>query len=421
MKRSCKNLDLTNYETLLPWVIDCVDRHKKRHDFKKLICTVGRMAKEDYELILQGDSLRFEVACDNIAKRAAWYIRNRALEDLPPVAMEEKQDKSSLKVRLIGKECAMQQVLDHIACGASKEIWDRRIVEQQASSIKGRGQVYGATMISRWLKEDCKSAYVAEKYGYPYSRKCKYFVKLDAEKCYQNLRADKFLAYFKRDCANTDLIWTWEQLLNSHKVNGYEGFMIGALPSQDACQYQMSFVYRYAMDLHKTRRGKQTKLVTHMMTFMDDLLLTSSCRRDLKLAVRKIILYAKREFNINIKPVWQICDMDETPIDMMGFLIHADGNITVRPRVFLRARRIALRTVRRDGLAIRQATRICSYKGYFYQRKHEDMPLKAFKANKKLHLKYALAKAARLISERSREYASGIFGTARQDFIYAAT
>lgn len=48
------------------------------------------------------------------------------------------------------------------------------------------------------------------------------------------------------------------------------------------------------MSLHKERRGKRMKLVSHTLIYMDDILLTGASRKVLKMAVRSIIRFAQR-------------------------------------------------------------------------------------------------------------------------------
>lgn len=415
MKRSCKEIDITDWQTDYPWVLACILKHRKRHDFRMLLCKIGGMQKRDYYTALQeADKSAFEEPARNIAKEAARRIAKRRL-DLKPVQIREKVDRSSGKVRLIGKESAMQQVLDYIAKEAADEIWKRRIVPQQASSVAGRGQIYGAKMIQSWILADSRAARWAKMNGQKYSRKCKYFVKLDVKKCYQSMRVEMFMEQFRRDCGNETLLWLWETLLKSHRADGYEGFMIGALPSQWGCQYIMSFIYRFAMGLHKERRGKRIRLVSHSLFYMDDILLTGSSRKDLKLAVNRITKYARERFGLTIKPDWHIQKLEDTPIDMMGYVIHADGNITIRPRVFLRARRMALKSNRRQGkMCVRQAQRICSYKGYFKNSNSR-------KICKKLKLGAVFRGAARIvsISERRRQYDGNLQHGAGKNTVHA--
>lgn len=395
VKRSCKNIDITDWRTVYPWVLDCILRHRNRHDFRTLVCGIGKMKQNDYYAALQeNDKAAFKNPAKNIAKEATRRIKKRKL-NLKPVKIREKVDKSSGKVRLIGKESAIQQVLDHIAVGAADEIWKRRLVPQQASSIKRRGQIYGTRLIRKWIRNDNRAAKWNKSHGRKYSRKCKYFVKLDIRKCYQSMRIETFLEKFRRDCGNELLLWLWRELLGSHQVDGYEGFMIGALPSQWACQYIMSFIYRYTMDLHKERRRKRMKLVSHTLIYMDDILLTGASRKDLKMAVRSIIRFAKDILGLTIKPNWHIQRTDQTPIDMMGYVVHANGRITIRPRIFLRARRIALRCLRKGRPSLRQARRIGSYKGYFDNSNGRRI-------RKKLRLKKVFQMAAKVVSNYER-------------------
>lgn len=396
MKRSCKNIDITDTETVYPWVLDCVLRHKKRHDFRDMLIHIGKMPRREYcDALHTHNNNAFVQPAHNIAREAVRRIAARQL-NLRPVRIRQRVDKSSGKLRDIGDEEAMQQVLDHIAVGAAEPIWRRRIVYHQVSSIPGKGQVHGTQIIRKWIQQDNRAARWAHVHKVKYSRKCKYFAKLDIQKCYPSMRLEIFMQYFQRDCGNDDLLWLWETLLQSHCVNGYQGFMIGALPSQWACQYLLSFVYRYAMDLHKTRRGQAQQLVTHMLLYMDDILLFGTSRRDLKSAVRKTIAYTKDKFGLIIKPNWHIQSIDDAPVDMMGYVNHSTGKTTIRARIFLRARRIALRFLRRRRLDIQQARRIASYKGYFI---HSD----SRKIVKKLRLMDLFAAAAQTVSRHDKD------------------
>ena len=301
MKRGCKSIDITRYDTVLTWVSNCIDKHWSRRDFGELLRTYGKMGKNYYRLrkakhfermVMQKKMSKkeyaehylkefaeayksYDLAKVEIAQEACRRIRHRNL-DLAPIEYRERYDHTTGKLRLIGKESAMQQVLDHIAVNSCKELFDRRIVKFQCSSIKGRGQVYGSRLIRRFVEKDNRSISYANKHLLPYSSKCKYVVKLDIKKCFPSADMNIFIEMLKHDCANQDIIWLWQQLLASHQLNGYTGLMIGAYPSQWAMQYMLSFVYRYAMGLHTERRGKSIKCVTAMFMFMDDMALFGS-------------------------------------------------------------------------------------------------------------------------------------------------
>lgn len=377
--KSCKDIDITDSKTIYPWVMDCIKRHIARYDFRrllrqhgmpkhvynKLMCPVvngyiDRNAEKDFSLI--------EEYVMNIAVDAAERIKKRQL-DLKPVRIRERCDRTTDKVRFIGDEEAMHQVFDFIAYHSCEDVWRRRIVPQQVSSIKGRGQVKGVKTISKWVKDDNRYIRYCKAHGIRYTSKVKQFVKLDIRKCYPSARLEIFLPIFAMDVQNEDILWLWTVLLYSHRVTiegtdiVYMGFMIGALPSQWAMQYLISYLYRHSTAL-KNRRGK--KIVTHELIFLDDILMTSSSRKDLKKAVESTVAYAASFLQLEIKPTWHIKCLDDCGIDMMGYVVHRSGKITIRGRDFIKNRRMAIRFYQRKGeITIEQARRICSKKGEY--------------------------------------------------------
>lgn len=395
MRKSCKHIDLRNKETLRPWVWDAVKRHYGRYDFRDMLVEYGVSREEYAASCIDHDLTRFSGAVNNIAAYAADCIANHKLE-LPPVRIRKQKDGSSLKERDIGCESAMQQVFDSIARYAPEDIWRRRIVPQQVSSIQGRGPLYGSNMIQRWILADNRAIRYAKSHGIPYVSKMKYFVKLDIRKCFPSARLEIFMELFRRDCANEDLLWLWQELLKTHRVHDYQGFMIGANVSQWGMQYMTSFIYRYAMSLATIRRGKRIPMVTHMLLFMDDMLLTGSNRKNLKSAVRKVIKYTRDVLWLAMKETWHIKELETEPIDMMGYVLHRSGKRTIRARVFIRGRRMVLRYHARRTLTIEQARRLVSYKGFF---KHSN----SLAVCRKLQMDEAFEFAAGVVSRHDKE------------------
>lgn len=388
---SCKNIDILDVETILPWVMDCIHRHKKRYDFRKMLIQIGGMTRKQYCDALK-NPVGFMEPARKIAEEAIRRIKSKDLE-LKPINVKTRIDKSSGKVREIGCEDAMQQIFDFIAVGAADEIFQRRIVPQQWSSVKGRGPSYGVRMIQNWIQKDNRAARYAEAHGRSYSRKCVYFVVLDIRHLYESIKIDVFLRRFRKDCGNNTLYWLWEELLRTFP----NGLLIGSAISQWAAQYIMSYLYRHVMSLHTYRRGKQISLTYASGMYMDDTLLIGPNRKNLKMAARSLTKYAWNEFGLTVKPNWQICRLEDTPIDMMGYQIYANGKVSVRPRVFLRARRMFLRTDK--TMAYRQAQRILSYKGYFTQ---ESLKLSNYKLNRKYQINKKFIKAQKIISGRNK-------------------
>ena len=366
MKRKCKKISITDPDTVREWVTDCVRRHKKRYDFKNMLLSHG-ISKEEYADAIENNAFAtFLPAIEKIITEACQMIRNKKLV-LPPVRIREQRDHTTGKIRMIGCESPMQQIFDYIAVHSSMEIFNKRIAVQQCSSVPGRGQVYGMQLLRRYINRDNRAMRYAQKHKYRYTSKCAYVVKLDVKKCFPSARLDVFMRLFKRDCGNPDILWLWEELFKTHKINGYEGFMIGSLISQWAAQYMLSFLYQKAMSVHYKSHGKQYKAVSHMVMFMDDMALFGSNRKQLFRTIKILFDYAKAELGFNLKPNFAIQPLGQ--IDMMGFVIYRKGTVSIRGRNYIKSRRLKIRYKNRGSLSLRQCKRIISFKGYY---KHSD-------------------------------------------------
>ena len=354
MKRSCKHIDITKVATIRNWVSWCVARHyKKRADFRRLLVSYGYdEAAEGYE-----EEESWWKAIDSISLHIVNMIKNRKLE-LQPVRITEKVDKNSGKVRLIGCESALQQCMDYVAVFSCEEIWKRRIDIFQASSMSGKGQIYAKNLVRDALKKDNARVEYGKRHNIRYSRKYRFYAKTDIKKDFPSARYPRFIAVFKKDCANEDIVWLWEALLKTHRVyyrksDGsmelYLGFMIGALTSQYAMIYMLSFASRRL-------RGK----VNFVACFMDDFAILDSIRKRMRDSILDMEEFLYKEFGLTLKPNWSIQKIaDDTPIDFVGYRIYSDGKVELRRRNWKKIRRYLMLPF----ITFKQCKTIASLKG----------------------------------------------------------
>lgn len=226
----------------------------------------------------------------------------------------------------------MHQILDYIAVGGLQELFDAKIGLFQCASLPGKGQSYGKKYVERWVKE----------------KNTVYFVKGDIKKCFPSIPIDRLKQLLQRDIKNDTLLWLTFQLLDMFQG----GLSIGSYLSQYLCNYYLSYAYHYAeSELFKTRRTKRNgdvrvRLITHMLFYMDDFLLTGSSKKDLRKAMQMLTEYIRTFLGLEVKPNWKISKLSETePIDMMGFVFRKNRT-TIRSRIFLKTRRKFLKAQR---------------------------------------------------------------------------
>lgn len=370
MKRVCKNIDICDITVIEPFVRECIYKHYKEPKFKYLLVKVLGAEELFYRAVVKyNNPSYFNPFIHNLTIDIANAIRKRTLHFIPPV-IRIKLDTSTNKMRYIGDETAVQECVDYIAVRSCDELWKKRIVLQQVSSIKNRGPIFGINMISKYIVQDNKNAWYCKLHHIPYKRKTKVFVKIDIRKCYPSTDKNVVWRILNENICNDDILFVFMVILQSYGEaiiakypnEKYTGLLIGGLPAQWLMQLVLSYIYRYAKNLHAWNGDK---LVEHMVFFMDDILLIGSDRDYLLQAIQMITVYAKEVLHLEIKDCWHIVELGEnnSHIDMMGYVVYRSGKIAIRPKIFLRTRRMILRT--KNGGTLKQYKRLISYKGYF--------------------------------------------------------
>lgn len=363
MKTYCKTINPENAETVLPFVQDCFSTKWKRGDYQELLRAYSdKTPMEIKELAARKNENRCELFADElrgIAEDITKRIKERDLK-LEPVRYEMRIDGMSGKKREIGLESTMHQICDHAASGMLGELLTAKLSYYQCASIKGKGQVFGMRAIQKFIKKENYAEQKSKERGIPYANKAKYFVKADIEKCYPSMTPEMVMCWLERDIGkNKTLLWFIRELLTIHK----HGLIIGSILSKDLCNYILSYAYREMMGYQKERRGKKIRLVDFSLFYMDDILAFGRDRRNVKTAINKIDTYLQNNFALHLKEKRHVKELEKEPVDMMGYVIHADGHVTIRARIFIKARRTYKRAEK--NMTLKRAQRVISYKGYF--------------------------------------------------------
>lgn len=396
MRTYCKKSDPTDIEFIIPAVWESFRSKWTRNDYGKLFKEYSGLSRDDVHGIIVTDGYamyneKLAPGVKRIAEECVRRIKARQL-NLEPVHYEERRDPGSNKLRLVGIETPMHQVLDHIAVQCLMDLFDAKIEPCQFASLRGKGAVKGARTIAKWVKDDNKKAWFCKENGFRFTRSTEYYIQGDVRHCYPSMKREMAMGLLRHDISKNDtLLWLVDELLKTHK----HGFIIGSLLSQFLCNYIMSFCIREAFGMKKERRGKAVKLVHHQVWYMDDFIISGPDSRNLKMAYTRLGKAMKDRFGLELKPARVVRWCEKAP-DIMGYVIHSDGTITIRPRNYLKARRIYTRVGNRSAMSLEQAHLVVSYNGFF---KNSDCK----EESKKLKVEEITIRAKRLISD----YATG--------------
>lgn len=293
-----------------------------------------------------GNLIKRYGSVDNLVHEIALEFKERRLT-VRPIKYREIQEPSSRKTRVIGSMDVKHKFIDYIFYWCLRDLFNDRIGNWQCSSIKGRGQLYGAKRIAKYRRE----------------KKSKYFVKTDISQFYPSSHGFFIYRMLAPRIGSTDVQYLLMFLLSTYNYR----LNIGSCSCQWIANLIMSFVYHFIEnECWKERNGKRVRLYSRQLHYMDDVLIIGPSKANLKLAVVKITLYLRREFGLEIKP-WKICMCDREdgrgePIHMCGYRMWRD-HMDVCEGTFIRARRAYIRMKRHP--CIKNAYRCVSYYGYF--------------------------------------------------------
>lgn len=179
-------------------------------------------------------------------------------------------------------------IMHHMIMSASMEAFTRGMHPHCCGSIPGRGIKHVIKTVSNWLENDLE---------------CRYFVKLDIRKFFDNIDREILMSKLERKIKDKDILWAHRQIIYSAPV----ACPVGYYPSPwYANLYLEELDWFIEQQLFKTRRGKRIKYARHSLRYVDDILLIGTSKSDLDKAVRAIQRYLDENYDLSIKPTWEI-------------------------------------------------------------------------------------------------------------------
>lgn len=387
MKTYCKDVDITKRDLISRCAHQCLQGKYTRRDVLELLSSQSGRSRSDLKRAYKKNGANamtheVEVVIDTVREE---LVRRELI--LKPIRYLDKLDSSSNKTRRIGIQDIKQQIYDYIAVEGLRPIL-RRIGEYQCASIPGRGQKYGIQAVQRWMRN-------------PHIR---YAAKLDIQKCFESIEHGAVMAWLRKRVRNDTLLWLIETLLLTFE----QGLSIGSFLSQYLCNLYLSDLYHYASEslyrIRRRRRGGDIRvnLISHVLFYMDDILLLGTNAKDLHRAV-DLICDKARAMKLRIKKTWRVFSVQGAEfVDMMGVRIYKT-HTTIRDYVFRRIRRAythALRRIKqRLSVSGSLARRCASYYGLL---KNTD----SYKLRKKWQASLVMRVCKGVISRESKILAS---------------
>lgn len=396
-----------SYELCVQAVMDCFDKKWRRRDVTDVAEKYAGISRK--AIVAEVEAGAMHLRCEaadavgaELFERVTAYLETGDIEvlDLGAVTIRPRADGVTGKMREIASLTIFHQLVGHLLYLGLQPLFKARLKPYQFASIPGRGQ----TALKR----------KAEKLMRSKKRKINYTKKTDVRHAYATTKYADVLDRLTRELPDGCWVISLMQAAARKAPDGH--LIIGGYIDAWLFNLMMSYALDYIGTLYKTRRGKRIYCVSATLAYMDDFGLMGASKRDLRKAARKLSVWLKANFDMELKiqrGETRILSLAEERkrrkktgakrsapgLDMGGFVVHR-GYTSIRGTIFLRLRRQFLRAKREKrrygNIAPKRARKLISYNGYFRRTNTE-------KAAKEYGIYRLCSAAKRTVSSMARE------------------
>ena len=406
MKQRYKDLD---HDLCVLAVINAFEDKWDRQDVQGVVNKYGGITRG--ELMRDVARGHFNVKME-AAHNIAYELEQRVLDlmdgdpdalDLEPVYVRQRRDGMTGKVRDIADLCIFHQIFGHLVRLGLDPLFQARLLPQQHASIPDHGPVALKQQVERYMRATSLHINAA--------------LKKDIHHAYQSTQYSVVIRLLQKEIPSARWIFAILEAFARIAPGGH--LIIGGYIDAWLFNFVMSYALRYVLGLRKTRRGKSVPLVARAPSYMDDVGLMGRRVADIKSAARQMGKWMEANLGVTWKDdsvLTEFLTVREerqrkkapTPagrgcpgLDLGGYVMHRTYT-TIRPRIYIRARRSYMRGARSaeatGTINVQRARRMNSYYGYY---KHTA----SAGAKRKYNVEHLQKLAGHVVAYRDREKA----------------
>jgi len=400
-----KRFKKPDHELCKSAVLKCFEHKWRRKD---ILLFIEEYAGIDRKLVIEETlkdedwTIRQEVA-DSLGLMLQGVIEDLVENGTEPDGIEQvkirtRPDGMTGKKRDIALLCILHQLLGHAEKLMIEPLIYARLHPTQHASIPGRGQTKLKDQAHRYLLRESLGINCIQK--------------TDVVHAYATLMYSVIIEILEKEIPKAKDAIELMRYLGSIAPGGH--LIIGGYLDAWLFNFAMSYAITDLYTLTQTRRGKTSRRVIRVESYMDDFAIMTASNKNMTIGVNRLKKFCNENLGVDIRtttgvmkllPVEEEKRRKELPrpaqrgvpmLDMAGYRI-SRTHVTIRRRVFRKARRVYMRAweeYERTGTLTRQrAQAVTSYYGYF---KQSD--------SRKARKKYRVDELMRIAKRVSRHY-----------------
>ena len=379
MRTYCKDVKFTE-DFILKSISVYIADHDDSVAMIKLFAWYGNVSHTKARRLISENTQFVVETQKQIAAEMEWHIRTRTIREHvmmtdpsePIIRYVPIIDGNNGKHRELGIEKMMLQLYEVVLRDALAPLFKAKVGVFQVAAIRKKGQSFGKRYMKRWLERDPDGT--------------KNIWKGDVKKCYPSVPRENLRSRLHRDVhKNKDAVYLCDAVIDlyieadtaAERPDPSRGILIGSPAAKDLSNYYLSEAYHYASEqiaMTEKRRGKESRkrLLSHIMIYADDIVMTGSSKKDLRKAVQILMDFMSDRLGLSVKDTWKMSKFTYVSkegkthgnvIDFMGIVFRSvDSSVrfygkmrvklrkvvtTIRDSIFLRGKRKFTKVVRK--------------------------------------------------------------------------
>jgi hypothetical protein len=179
--------------------------------------------------------------------------------------------------------------------------------------------------------------------------KTKYTLKLDIKKFFPNIDKEILKSLLRKKFKDKDLLWVLDEIIDS----GPNGLPIGNYISQYLSNFYLSYFDHWI---------KEEMYVKYYYRYMDDMIIFSRSKMELKILKVYIEEYLKNNLKLKIKNNWQIFPTYVRGVDFLGYRLF--GDYTLLRKKISKSIVKKCKSIEKSGVKKNDLNSIMSYMGW---------------------------------------------------------
>ncbi len=204
------------------------------------------------------------------------------------------------KERIISAPCFRDVVVQHAIINIIEPIFDKSFINNSFACRKGKGTFKGFLDIKRLIQS---------------KKPPKYYLKQDVKKYFPSIDKDVLKKIIYKKIKDKKLLSIIYQIIDSYSfssLNNKKGIPIGNLTSQLFANIYLNQLDQFV---------KHTLKIKHYYRYVDDFLIFSDSKRDLKVFRRKIKLFLKKDLFLAVPKNKSYTNLTSKGVDFLGYKV----------------------------------------------------------------------------------------------------